>query len=535
MDLVTKPSRAASRPLSTEPGLATSLVPVVPSLHKNTMSMSSSSTLAVNEQTTPKITHAPVRSSSTLCAAGKPYNKANHFSLSSCTTFDLEKGLPLELPEKQHRRVLRHARHIFLTVYRRLFSIVFILNMIGLSALLSQNSHWYSSPPLANFATAASANIMVAVLIRQDYIINACFKLTWIVPLSAPLRLRRVLAKVYEYGGVHSGAAFASVVWFCLLTGFLTREFAINQVRDADLLTFSYVLLALLLSLVITAYPSLRFMSHNTFENVHRWAGWFSLALFWVELVLFARIQTQHPGAEHLGIILIKLPAFWFLLVSSLHSVLPWLRFHKLPVRAEKLSNHAIRLHFEEPVPLFVGIRISDAPLKEWHSFACIPSRDGGRSGGSVLISDAGDWTRKTIANPKPYYYIKGIPVTGVLCMARIFRQVVIVTTGSGIGPCLGVMQDIPQTHCRVIWSTPNPYRTYGEEIVRSVQDVDPNAVIWDTRLQGRPNIVTLAYTLYKEMGAEAVFVISNPKLTRKVVYGLESRGIPAFGPIWDS
>lgn len=453
-------------------------------------------------------------------------------SSSSSSTLTLNE---VQLPNKRSHRYLRHARHTFLNVYRRLFSLVFIFNMIGLAVLLSRNSHWYSSPPLADFATAASANIMVAVLIRQDYVVNTCFKLAWSVPLSAPLRLRRILAKVYEYGGVHSGAAFSSVVWFCLLTGFLTREFAINQVRDAGLMTFSYILLAILLSLVITAYPRFRFMSHNTFEYIHRWGGWFSLALFWVELVLFARIQARQPHSEHLGIVLIKIPAFWFLLVSSLHAILPWLRFHKLPVRAEKLSNHAIRLYFDEPVPLFVGLRISDAPLQEWHSFACIPSRDGGKSGGSVLISDAGDWTRKTIANPRPYYYIKGIPVTGVLCMAQIFRRVLIVTTGSGIGPCLGVMQDIPQTFCRVLWSTPDPYRTYGEEIIQSVQKVDPNAVVWDTRQQGRPDIVTLAYKMYKEMDAEAVFVISNPKLTRKVVYGLESRGIPAFGPIWDS
>lgn len=495
----------------------------------------SSSTLAVNEEAAPKISYAPMRSDSTATTTEKTHQRGKHFSLSSVNTVDLERGLPVELPQKRYHRTLRHARHTFLSVYRRLFSLVFIFNMVGLAALLAHNSSWYSSPPLADFATAASANIMVALLIRQDYVVNACFKLAWIVPLSAPLRLRRILAKVYEYGGVHSGAAFSSVVWFCLLTGFLTREFVSNQIRDAGLMTFSYALLVLLLALVITAYPRFRFASHNTFESVHRWAGWFSLALFWVELVLFARIQTQTPGAEHLGIILIKMPAFWFLLISSLHAILPWLRFHKMPVSAEKLSDHAIRLHFDEPVPLFVGLRISDAPLKEWHSFACIPSRDGGKSGGSVLISDAGDWTRKTIANPKPYYYVKGIPVTGVLCMARIFQRVVIVTTGSGIGPCLGVMQDIPQTSCRVIWSTPSPYRTYGEEIVRSVQEVDPNAIIWDTRLQGRPNIVTMAYQIYKEMDAEAVFVISNPKLTRKVVYGLESRGVPTFGPIWDS
>jgi hypothetical protein len=96
-------------------------------------------------------------------------------------------------------------------------------------------------------------------------------------------------------------------------------------------------------------------------------------------------------------------------------------------------------------------------------------------------------------------------------------------------------MQDIPQTRCRVIWSTPNPMATYGESIVNAVKDVDPRALIWDTRKEGRPDLVRMAYEMYVAEQAEAVFVISNPKLTRKVVYGMESRGIPAFGPVWDS
>jgi len=46
--------------------------------------------------------------------------------------------------------------------------------------------------------------------------------------------------------------------------------------------------------------------------------------------------------------------------------------------------------------------------------------------------------------------------------------------------------------------------------------------------------MVKLSYRLYKEFNAEAVIIISNQKLTEKVVYGLMSRGIPAFGAIWD-
>ena len=333
---------------------------------------------------------------------------------------------------------------------------------------------------------------------------------------------------------MHSGSAICSTFWFILLTVFFTKQFAKRIVNDVAVLTISYLLVSLLVSIVITAYPIFRFKSHNTFEAVHRWAGWLSLALFWAEIMLFTHmnsVMTVRP----FGTVLIREPSFWLLVISTFHTILPWLRLHRLKVRAEKLSDHAIRLHFSESVPLFTGIRISESPLGEWHSFACIPNRDGGKSGGSVIVSNAGDWTKRNIFDPKKFYWVKGIPVTGVLCIARVFKSVVIVTTGSGIGPCLGVMQDIPETKVRVIWSTRDPWNTYGRDICSSVLQVDSKAEIIDTRFVPRPDLVTLANQVYHQSGAEAVLVISNPKLTRKVVYGMESRGVPGFGPIWDS
>ena len=56
-----------------------------------------------------------------------------------------------------------------------------------------------------------------------------------------------------------------------------------------------------------------------------------------------------------------------------------------------------------------------------------------------------------------------------------------------------------------------------------------------DTRTHGKPDMVKLTYKLVREFDAEAVVIISNPTLTYKVVYGLASRGIPAYGAIWDS
>ena len=85
------------------------------------------------------------------------------------------------------------------------------------------------------------------------------------------------------------------------------------------------------------------------------------------------------------------------------------------------------------------------------------------------------------------------------------------------------------------MWSTRTPRQTYGDDLVDEIMSVQPDALIWDTNENGRPDLVQLAHDAVQAFDAEAVIVISNKKLTWRVVYGMESRGIPAYGAIWDS
>ena len=200
------------------------------------------------------------------------------------------------------------------------------------------------------------------------------------------------------------------------------------------------------------------------------------------------------------------------------------------------------------------GVRISTSPLWEWHSFAAIPTQTaisprqqdlptarvmhpGPRY--SIIVSRAGDWTNNAIsghdAQPLRRYWIRGVPVRGVALVVRLFKRAVIVTTGSGIGPALSMLAGREKTPCRLVWSTPNPEKTYGKQVLQEVRNADPDAIIWDTKKSGRPDMIKLTWEAYATFGAEAVVVISNPKLTEAVVYGMESRGVPAFGPIFDS
>ena len=59
--------------------------------------------------------------------------------------------------------------------------------------------------------------------------------------------------------------------------------------------------------------------------------------------------------------------------------------------------------------------------------------------------------------------------------------------------------------------------------------------MIWDTTKHGKPDLLALALNAYAEFAAEAVFIVSNRSTTLRLVHDLERRGIPAFGPIWDS
>ena len=175
---------------------------------------------------------------------------------------------------------------------------------------------------------------------------------------------------------------------------------------------------------------------------------------------------------------------------------------------------------------------MSRSPLLEWHSFANVPSPD--EDGFRLTISRAGDWTGQFIDDCPNHVWVKGIPTAGVGNIDKLFRRVVWVATGSGIGPTLPHLL-AHQVPAHLVWATRDPWATYGSGLVNEILAVQPQATIWDTQADGKPDMVKLAYQAVKAFDAEAVICISNKKLTWQVVEGMERIGIPAYGAIWDS
>jgi ferredoxin-NADP reductase len=178
---------------------------------------------------------------------------------------------------------------------------------------------------------------------------------------------------------------------------------------------------------------------------------------------------------------------------------------------------------------------ISRSRLYGWHQFANVPVPAGsGDRGYRMIISRAGDWTAELIDNPPGHLWVRGIPTVELMVVRKLFSKVVILATGSGIAPGIGHLLSAG-TPAQLVWTTRDPAKTYGAALVNEILTAQPDAIIWDTDELGRPDVLRLAYQAYITSGAEAVICVSNKTLTWHVVHGLEQRGIPAFGPVWDS
>ncbi|KAK4194357.1 hypothetical protein QBC40DRAFT_188357 [Triangularia verruculosa] len=462
---------------------------------------------------------------------------ASPSSSNSSTNGEKPAHVVATLPRKKGVHGWRWLRHVGLSAYRKLFGIIFVANAVAFAIMLWQSRASNYELPLDKLATAVSANLLASVLLRQDYIVNVCFWLATRMPTSAPLSIRRHLARVYHYGGVHSGASVAATLWWLVFTVSatirLTPAGSAQPAQRIAVLALTYLILALLLAILVMAFPSIRVKMHDQFEWTHRFAGWTALVLVWAHLMV---VTAALPNTENFATSLSQSPALYLLSLTTLSIAAPWLRLRRVRVIAEPLSTHAVRLHFDFKTPRecsSLGIRITDRPLVEWHAFAAIPEPDG-KPGLSILVSRAGDWTGRIIDKPPTHLWTRGEPASGVLAIAPLFKKIVLVATGSGIGPCLPVIMEC-KVPCRILWSTKNPLKTYGQGVIDTVKKCDDTAVIWDTDNMGRPDLVQLAWELYQESGAECVCIISNARTTKRVVYQLEARGIPAFGPIWDS
>ncbi|TDO09981.1 hypothetical protein EV580_4266 [Mycobacterium sp. BK086] len=421
---------------------------------------------------------------------------------------------------------------LYATLIVGVLAINAIVLVIGIAA------GWWadSAVSLQLIAAIAQVNLLVAVLHRQQWMVSLIGFLATNAPKSLPLAIRWRLAQYYHFGGVHIGAAIAGTLWYVAFLFWIWPAFYDGK---ADIDDFSAVLATVvvvtMVVMCILSAPDLRTKHHELFEFSHRFGSWTILAIAWANTFALALLHSKEYGHLAYANAVAHSPVFWMLVLTTFFAAWPWILLRRVPISVECPSDHMaiVRLHSKRTPPIGTTRSISRHPLQSWHPFACVPAK-AGEDGYRMMISRAGEWTSAFIDNPPSHIWVRGISTPGVANAKRLFNRVLYIATGSGIGPILGHLLTDTQG-AKLVWVTRTPRETFGDALVDEITSAQPDAVIWNTRTQGKPDVFEVSYQAFVEAGADAVIIVSNRSVTTDVVSRFERRGVPAFGPIWDS
>ncbi|RMX88698.1 hypothetical protein D0869_01434 [Hortaea werneckii] len=442
------------------------------------------------------------------------------------------------MPEIQKHKLWGSLRFKYLSTYRMLLATVFALNLAAVVICFGRAT--FRNHPVARgdiAITATSANLTANVLMRQEHVINGLFHIACGLPASTPLQLRRQVAKLaYSQGGIHAACGISALTWYICYTVQQTFQSHGSRNETTACTVVSALVIGLLVVVITMSIPGVRRRFHDQWELSHRFGGWFAICLFWAQIIMSA-VSSAREASRHVASVLVTTPSFWMLIVITVCLLYPWLWLRRLPVKAHRRSTHAIELRFHDRnVASCASLSMSSSPVMETHKFVAIPhAPEDPERGYSVIVSNAGNWTRDFINSPPTHVWHRGAPIIGMMRIAACFRPVLVIATGSGIGPCLSFLNCHWGHPAHVLWSARSPEEVYGSEILSNVLEADRGALIIDTQETGRFDLTEVAWAKMQQTKAEAAVILSNSKVTRDVVFGLEAKGVIAFGAIFDS
>ncbi|EGY16953.1 uncharacterized protein VDAG_08117 [Verticillium dahliae VdLs.17] len=374
---------------------------------------------------------------------------------------------------------------LWFSAYRKFFTFIVALNLTGIIlAILGRF-------PYAEHHLGALllGNLLTAVLMRNElflrflYFISIYGLRSW-----APIRFKIAVTSALQHvGGIHSG---------CALSG------AANH--------------------------------HNTFERHHRFIGWLGLAATWCFTILGNVYDIKRGEWRSDAHSLLSAQELWFAVFMTVFIAIPWITLRKVPVEVEIPSPKVAILKFERGMQQGLLGRISRTSIMEYHAFGIIS--EGRKSGCHYMICGVqGDFTKGLVADPPKTVWTRELKFAGVGHASAMFKRGIRICTGTGIGAALSTCIQSPNWF--FIWIGSDQEKTFGPTISGLIhKHIEPDRMIlWDSKKRGgRPDTLQLLQGVYKNFGAEVIFITSNKQGNDEMMQGCLATGMNAFGTLWD-
>jgi len=173
---------------------------------------------------------------------------------------------------------------------------------------------------------------------------------------------------------------------------------------------------------------------------------------------------------------------------------------------------------------------------REWHCFAVATTGSEGTGRYCLVIRRAGDWTERLASDIEhgrapARLWVRRMRGYGFMYHAQVYRRVLIVATGAGIGPVLPYLLGNPAVQFECLWIGRRHRAAMGTDLVDRVLAGGPVTLVDTSR--GRPDVGACVARVAHRF--DAVFVVSNDVVRDSVARACEALGVPWYGPTFDS
>jgi len=327
-----------------------------------------------------------------------------------------------------------------------------------------------------------------------------------------------------------------ALVWNIIyaIGAFIREEYEMNMRTGT-----AWCLPFLLIIICLSALPCIRHHFHNSFEIIHRYLNWLALALLITHVVLVNIHQTSDVSEA-----LQNSPSIFAILITIL-TVYPWVILHRYKGKEIEIipANASTAFIFPCWAPMGAVCKLS-TDFVEFHIMGITPLPYDETKGHRcfVLMKSLGDWTSDLNAKAKmPHrlddttFFLSRIKPPNFTQGLFNWNRVFILATGAGIAPLIPYVlaPDYLNLAISLVWIARDHANNYPQFIIDILEPMS-NVLLYDTTKMPRPNLCTMTVEKAREFDAEAVFVVSNPRMAYHVSNYVIKHGIPVFASNFD-
>ncbi len=432
---------------------------------------------------------------------------------------------PKDYNRKIKTRLIRQL-HNALPAFLFWLMIAIFLNLIAWQFVQKHNE-------MAEKAALVTLISLTLTIVSRSYTVN--YLMHHVIGRLGKLHAWHTLSD--RIGFFHRFMAASTLMWLGIHAGH--KPFTPPYIAEVLLVT----LLGLVSIIIITSLAVFRRKYHNHFENIHRYGGYLAVMLL-IAYFLLTGIESSYSLTDFLS-----QPESYLILAIVTMLVTPWIGVSEVYPELVHVGPNVIgmRLPGEPSFGTYTRITLSN---RYFHPFGDSMYDFDDENNRVIYITPAGDRTTEVVEAAKKGRFlltestVRMRRFKGFMYHHANYDNILILVTGGGIAPVIPCLVLNTRTRINVLWIGKDQPEEFTQPLLESlmnkISDQEINVHLLNTndpdlKAFTDKTYIALLLKACDHYNPEAVFVMSNQKLTIDAIHALKECGWKAYGATFDS